>query len=95
MFAAGPRRCAALGAFRRAAVHYAPAATQLQLSTHLRAPPLDARRRQSQPPRRGIVSVGEAGRQGLEALQAASGLPWWVTLLACGVGLRLGTVPLR
>lgn len=38
--------------------------------------------------------VGDSVRLGLEALQAATGLPWWATLAACGAGMRLGLLPL-
>lgn len=38
--------------------------------------------------------VGDTVRLGLEGLQAATGLPWWATLAACGAGMRLGLLPL-
>jgi len=39
-------------------------------------------------------AFGDTVRGLLEGAQAASGLPWWATLAACGVGLRLGLLPL-
>eukprot|EP01052_Picozoa_sp_SAG31_P003224 SAG31_NODE_122_length_23797_cov_39.343812_21_plen_155_part_00 len=38
--------------------------------------------------------VGDSARTAIEAVHAATGLPWWGTLVVCGATMRLGLAPL-